>query len=425
MNQSTADPLPNRGTSLLSFQLQALSSRINAVNEIAAALNHSLNLEDILKVIKQQAKWLLDFQHCSICLCNADGTQQTHLLFDTIGVESQNHPQQAQLLALAIATKQPQLVQGQAWTASASPYHSWLAMPIESDERIWGAILFGDTHPQQYTQEDLRIAHLVAIQLANAIRNAHRFAEISRLYAELQQAYTDLRRSEQLRDDMMRMIVHDLRNPLNVINMSLAVIESAEIADVHSIIERAKRASRNMFTLINNLLDLGKLESNELNLQLGLIDGNSLLTSLFDDWRERAVAEQKTMRLQLTTPLPSFYADLPLLRRVLDNLLSNAFKYTARPALIEIGAKVVEDCLALSVRDNGIGIPPHYHERIFDKFVQVIDAGKLVHQGFGLGLAFCKLVVQAHGGRIWIESVVQQGTTVTFTLPLTRQPIDD
>lgn len=417
MSQVLDGRLTDSNTHSLSIQLQALSSRINAVNEIAAALNHSLKLEDILRVVKEQAKWLIDFQHCSIRLCGEYNTPQTLLLFDAKGTPEQSYSEQTRLLELAIATKQPHLYQEAAMPATTTPYRSWLAMPLESEDHVWGAIVFADIHPQHYSQEDLRIVHLVAMQLANAIRNAHRFAEINRLYAELEQTYTNLRRSEQLRDDIMRMIVHDLRNPLNVINMSLDFIENSS-ADVHRVLARAKRASGNMFNLINNLLDLGKLESNEFHLDVALVDCHSFLSGLLEEWQAQASTEQKTLLLQLAPDLSSFYADANLLRRVLENLLGNAFKYTAAQASIEVGAQRKDDSICFSVRDTGVGIPPHYHERIFDKFVQVTDAaGKPMRQGFGLGLTFCKLVVQAHSGRIWVESEVGKGSLFTFTLP--------
>lgn len=419
MSQVLDGRLSSGSAQSLAIQLQALSSRINAVNEIGAALNHSLNLEDILKVVKQQAKWLLDFQHCSIRLCGDHNPSQTILLFDVKGHLEESYREQNRLLELAITTKQSHLYQEATLPVPTAPYRSWLAMPLESEDHIWGAIVFADIHPQHYSQEDLRIAHLVAMQLANAIRNAYRFAEVNRLYAELEQTYTNLRRAEQLRDDIMRMIVHDLRNPLNVINMSLDVIESHPTADIHRVTARAKRASRNMFNLINNLLDLGKLESNEFQLDVAVIDCQNLLGGLLDEWQVRATTEQKTLLLQLAPDLPSFYADPNLLRRVLENLLGNAFKYTSAQATVEVGAHRKDDSICLYVRDNGVGIPPHYHERIFDKFVQVTDAaGKPMRQGFGLGLTFCKLVIQAHGGCIAVESAVGQGSTFFITLSL-------
>ncbi len=343
---------------------------------------------------------------------------QTILLFGETE-QASTDIEASRILDRVMATKQPQLIQGRQLTASTSPCRSWLAMPIESD-RIWGAIIFGTIQPQHYSQEDLRIAHLLAMQLANAIRNAQRFAEINRLYAELEHTYTDLRRSEQLRDDMMRMVVHDLRNPLNVINMSLDLLDMKGQPEIDRLTDRAKRASRHMFNLINDLLDLGKLESDEFHLDLSLVDLTKLLPSLVDDWRVRATTEQKTILLQLPAELPKFYADLRLLRRVIDNLIGNAFKYTIRQGTITIGATVQDERIQLSIHDNGTGIPLDFQDRIFDKFVQVTDSdGKAARQGFGLGLAFCKLAIQAHGGQIWVESELHQGSTFFFTLPRT------
>lgn len=401
----------------LSIQLETLSSRINAVNEIAATINRSLHLDDIITVIQQQAKWLLDFHYCSICLCGEDNTKQTILLFGEIDPEPACSDA-TQILDRVIATKQPQLIQGRHLSTTSSLYRSWLAMPIETENRIWGAIIFGTIQPQHYSQEDLRITHLLAMQLANALRNAYRFAEINRLYAELEHTYTDLRRSEQLRDDMMRMVVHDLRNPLNVINMSLELLEMKGQPEIDRVTDRAKRASKNMFNLINDLLDLGKLESDEFHLDRSLVDLTTFLPGLLEDWRIRAAKEQKQLLLYLPAELPPLYADLGLLYRVLDNLLGNAFKYTSRQGTIEVGALYQDERVQLYIRDTGSGIPLDFQERIFDKFVQVTDSnGKAARQGFGLGLAFCKLVIQAHGGHIWVESELHRGSTFFFTLP--------
>jgi NtrC-family two-component system sensor histidine kinase KinB len=104
---------------------------------------------------------------------------------------------------------------------------------------------------------------------------------------------------------------------------------------------------------------------------------------------------------------------------VVDNLVSNAFKYTDRGGHIKVMVEHAEDTLLVHVRDDGQGIPDDYHDRIFEKFVQVTDdSGAPLRKGTGLGLAFCRLAVEAHGGRIWVVSVPGQGSTFSFTLPL-------
>jgi signal transduction histidine kinase len=111
--------------------------------------------------------------------------------------------------------------------------------------------------------------------------------------------------------------------------------------------------------------------------------------------------------------------DVELIGRVLDNLVSNAFKYTHPGGQIEISARADETYLFVYVRDDGLGLPPEYRDRIFDKFVQVTDAsGASLRKGIGLGLAFCRMAIEAHGGKIWVDSTLEQGSTFAFTLPL-------
>ncbi len=419
----TADPqsLPTDAYTL-AIQLQALSSRISAVNEIAAAINRSLNLDDILAVVKRQAKWLLDFNHCSIRLHDGTGVEQTILLF---GDETSpcSRPSINALLALAITTKRAQLLQGGAASRPTTVYQSWLTMPIESEDRVWGAIAFASLSAQHYSQEDLRIVHLLAMQLANAIRNANRFAEINRLYGQLAHTYQELQRAEELRADMMHMIVHDLRNPLSVINISLELlhelIRQSAVVDRYHNIERAQRASCHMSSLINDLLDFSKLENNEYHLKLARITLSPLLAELATEWQLHATKERKQLRLEIRTGSVQVAIDVRLVRRVLDNLLSNAFKFTGANDTITLGASAHPHGLELYVADTGAGISAAYHQRIFDKFFQVAaDDGESSSAGSGLGLAFCKLIVEAHGGTIWVESPGQGGSTFRFTLPL-------
>jgi NtrC-family two-component system sensor histidine kinase KinB len=120
--------------------------------------------------------------------------------------------------------------------------------------------------------------------------------------------------------------------------------------------------------------------------------------------------------------LPTIWADAELISRVMDNLIGNAFKYTGNGGTIDIGVEDKGAMLYFYVHDDGPGIPEEYHTRIFDKFVQVSNSGQMgLHKGIGLGLAFCRLAVEAHGGRIWVESQPPEGSTFIFILP-SQQP---
>jgi len=410
---------------LLAVQLQALSSRISAVIEISAALNRSLKLADILAVIKQQVKWLLDFHYGGLLLVDLDGVNRFNVLFSNES-SADDHQAMRTILEQTMATQRPQLRQVGAEFVPVTAFQSWLTMPIESEGQLWGALGFASLYAAHYAQDDLRIAHLLAIQLANAIRNATHFAEINSLYSKLTQTYQELQRAEERRDDMMHMVVHDLRNPLNVINISLDLLrdllQQQQVVDRFQSIDRARRASGHMSNLINDMLDFSKLEDQEYHAHFTLFPLTDLLTELATEWQLYASKEQKQLQLEWASDLPQIAADLRLIRRVLDNLLSNAFKFTLPGDTICLGARARLDGIEVYVTDSGPGIPVAYQQRIFDKFFQVTTMhGEPFSPGAGLGLAFCKLAVAVHGGAIWVESQEQQGSTFRFTLPKHQQ----
>src|SRR4028119_2121381 len=163
-------------------EAQSFSTRMAAVNEIATAINRSLDIDLIFRVVGKQAKWLLDFEHCSICLHSTNACMTLfgpHIPVD-ISVLPEGGP-----IKKAFTTRQPQLIQEAGNTAILSPYASQIILPLESEGKVLGTINFATTNPRAYTQEDLRIGYLLALQLSSAIRNAERFKEINSLYAEL------------------------------------------------------------------------------------------------------------------------------------------------------------------------------------------------------------------------------------------------
>jgi signal transduction histidine kinase len=145
----------------------------------------------------------------------------------------------------------------------------------------------------------------------------------------------------------------------------------------------------------------------------------TLLNDKVEAFRPLAEKEGKTLRVSAPTELPVVMADASLIGRVVENLVSNAFKYTESGGTIEVSVEPGGPVVNVRVRDDGEGIPPEYHTRIFEKFVQVTQAnGQPLRKGTGLGLAFCRMAVCAHGGQIRVESAPGQGSVFTFSLPL-------
>jgi signal transduction histidine kinase len=186
---------------------------------------------------------------------------------------------------------------------------------------------------------------------------------------------------------------------------------------VQSILSIALRSSRRLSRLVESLLDLGQLESGQAVLHKAPATISSLIAEAVEE--VHPVAEARGHLLQFgvgKAELPTVDMDVDMIRRVLINLLENAIKYTRSGGRIAVSARRQEDELLVSVSDNGPGIPPGEQKTIFEKFARVHQEGH--PKGLGLGLAFCRLAVEAHGGRIWVESTPGEGSTFSFSLPL-------
>jgi NtrC-family two-component system sensor histidine kinase KinB len=226
---------------------------------------------------------------------------------------------------------------------------------------------------------------------------------------------------EQMRADLTHMVVHDLRNPLGSIMGSLQLIHTAfiehdETLPVSKLLRIAMRSGQKLYLLIDSLLDLGRLESGDTELKKVLIDIDSVVQEAVDQIEPFALSKRQMVSVEIAPGLPKVFADRDLVLRVLTNLLDNAVKFTRKDGRITLGVEQDGDDVAFAVSDTGIGIPPEYRHRIFDRFLRLENADEV--KGTGLGLAFCKLAVEAHGGRIWVESEEGQGSRFKFTLPV-------
>lgn len=228
--------------------------------------------------------------------------------------------------------------------------------------------------------------------------------------------------AERLRQDLLHVTVHDLRNPLNVVGAALSVVADAEMSGIepslHGYLQLAQRGCQQAMDLVSAILQVSELESGQMPLKRQPINATELVRNVCDEMRLLATEGQLALAVELPSDLPTIHGDAALLRRVLENLLSNAIKFTPPGGTMRITAQPTADGLHLVVQDTGPGIAPEMEGRLFEKFC----TGAEEKRGSGLGLAFCKLAVEAHGGQIWIESSPGQGTQAHVTLPLPTRP---
>jgi signal transduction histidine kinase len=241
--------------------------------------------------------------------------------------------------------------------------------------------------------------------------------------AEIAQKNAELAGLNTLKNQFLGMAAHDLRNPLTVVNTASSFLldDSSRLLSAEQRQDFIRRINANgefMLKLINDLLDVAKIESGRLDLELatgdlcGLIEENLTMN--------RILAEKKSIRLDFTPEcgLPLSRFDRGKVEQVLNNLISNALKFSAPGTAVTVQASRVNDSVVVSVRDHGQGIPAEELDKLFKPFGKTTVRGTAGEKSTGLGLAICRKIVEGHGGRIWAESEPGKGSTFSFSLPV-------
>jgi signal transduction histidine kinase len=290
-------------------------------------------------------------------------------------------------------------------------------------ERLGVVELYARAGDAPFTANDVRLLSGLVNVAAVAIQNA-------RLYERLRRQNTRLQELERLRDDLTHMVVHDLRTPLTGVLTALQTLEAGVVgplaAEAAAINQIALDNGTELLGMVNDLLDISKLESGQMRLEREPVTAAVLVARAKRQVERLCHEKRQTLEVTLSPDLPPVDADVDKATRVLVNLLGNAVKFTPSGGRIDVA--VSEDALArqvvFAVRDTGKGIPRELHSRIFEKFAQVEEtsgrdsaSGKRVFST-GLGLTYCKMAAEAHGGRIWVESELGAGSAFTFTLPV-------
>ena len=239
----------------------------------------------------------------------------------------------------------------------------------------------------------------------------------------LEDSFRKLRELEKVRDDLMKMIVHDLKSPLTTVLATLEMVLDGDMGAVtdpqRQALAEAEGKAEDLLALIEDLLEVAKMEETSIVLDLSPIAPAALLAEIVHDWSARFQQEGSVVSVDVGDDAPVFEADKALLKRVFSNLVQNALTHSSHAVTLKLVARRdPRGGVLFTVADNGPGIPPEYHELIFRKFEQVKTPNMPRVRSSGLGLAFCKLVVDSHGGRIWVFSREEEGSAFHIYLPL-------
>ncbi|MDA1081297.1 MAG: hybrid sensor histidine kinase/response regulator [Gemmatimonadetes bacterium] len=244
----------------------------------------------------------------------------------------------------------------------------------------------------------------------------------------LEESLKRLRELQKVRDDLMKMIVHDLKAPLTSI---LATLEMMRDGDFGDFTEQQARAlsdsegkAEDLLGLIEDLLEVSRIEERTLPLVPEQIAPAALLAEIVFDWQLRFQQESASASVDVADDAPVIVADKALIKRVLSNLVQNAVNHSPGPVTLRLAARRDPTGILFTVADDGPGIPEDYQEIIFRKFEQVHAQHAPRVRSSGLGLTFCRLAVESHGGRIWVTSTEGEGSTFFVQLPLEpKEPV--
>jgi signal transduction histidine kinase len=297
-------------------------------------------------------------------------------------------------------------------------YRALLAIPLVREGHLLGGLTVIRKAPGEFAPKTIELLQTFATQSALAIQNA-------RLFLEIEDKSRQLEVASQHKSEFLANMSHELRTPLNAILGFSEVLAEGMFGEVNEkqaeYLRDILESGRHLLSLINDILDLSKIEAGRMELEPDDFDLPSAIDNALTLVRERAGRRGITLGREINQRVGMIRGDERKVKQVVLNLLSNAIKFTPEGGRIDVRATVMEGLVEVSVTDTGVGIAPDDQETVFEEFRQVGTADKKVG-GTGLGLALSRKFVELHGGRIWVKSQIGQGSTFTFTLPVGSAP---
>jgi signal transduction histidine kinase len=300
---------------------------------------------------------------------------------------------------------------------------AFAGFPLVVGEQLLGVLAV--YHRRPLDRNTIELLTLFAQHAATAIQEAHLFHLATEQTARLTALNVELQRANQHKAEFLANMSHELRTPLNsILGFSQLLLEGdggVLTGDQRQDVDIIAQNGQHLLALINDLLDISKLEAGKAQLHRGEVEVEPLISECVESVRSLAKTKKLDLSASVSAEVGRVFADGPKLKQVLLNLLGNAIKFTETGS-VRITAERQGAELRVSVRDTGIGVPVEDTERIFESFQQGKSGMSGKYQGTGLGLAICRQLVEMHGGRIWVKSTAGQGSTFTFTIPQRAVP---
>lgn len=390
---------------------QTLLQQYRQIVEISQQLSSTYDLPMLLRKICLLAKDLIDVEAASILLLDETRKQLRFAMSTNIRPSEMEEifvPIEGSIAGWIVTYGEPRVIEN----VTANPNHytavdsrlqfhtrNLLGVPLRTHEKVIGVVqALNKNSGTTFTDQDIQMLRTLASQAAIAIENARLFQQ----------------------SDFINELVHELRNPLMALKASTTLLSRPDLPeDKRSyIVEKLKQETQRLIDLTSEFLDVARMESGRVTLNLSRFSIHELLTESVEVLAQQAVNKGVLIRVEPEDYLVE--ADRGKVKQVLLNLLSNAIKYNRNEGKVDIFLTLLQESdqpyVHVTIADTGYGIAPEHQKHMFQKFYRVPSL-EHVERGTGLGLALCKHIVEAHGGRIWLESEVGVGSRFQFTLP--------
>ncbi|MFC1708438.1 ATP-binding protein [Candidatus Omnitrophota bacterium] len=314
--------------------------------------------------------------------------------------------------------------------------NSFVCAPISVKEGVIGVLFLGsESVYTQLTLGDKEVVSILANQVGQSIENARLFDETWRSYQELEmkvrqrtreltEALEKIKAVTKRKSDFVSAVSHELRTPLTSIKGYASLLSAGKLGEISGPVkerlEKINKHSDNLAQIINNLLDISRIESGHVEMNFVNINLKDLMSSLADLFAPQFKEKQIGFFHEIPDNIITVPADKSQLQRIFINLISNAVKYTPAQGKITVLAKKINKYIQIDVKDTGTGIARQNLGKLFEEFYREDNEMNQSVKGTGLGLSLVKYIVEAHKGKIWVDSKLNQGTTFSFTLPEKR-----
>ena len=408
--------------------LQRSLTRLAVLNEIQSSMLTARTPEEIAEAALVRLRALIPFRQARLTLpatsgrgfvmLTADANGSTHLRPGQVYTDAEFQPADQYLWRQAWCINDLQLVDRPAQLAQqllAEGQRSMLTVPLLTEGQALGLLALSSERAAAFNANHLDVAREVGDLLAIVVRQAQ-------LYHQLELSHRQLRHALQVKSDLIANVSHELRTPLGVIYGYTVLLDDGGLGEVTAEQTQALRVmlkhEERLRFMVERLVDLRAIDTQHLHRQpLNLADWLNLVVQ---PWHSQAQVTGHLLQVEIDLPAPSpdLYVDGELLKQVVDNLLDNAFKFSPPSTAVRITAKIDREMVLIAVQDFGIGLSADHLARVFEQFYQVDGSATRRYGGMGIGLALCREIVGAHGGRIWAESAGPgQGSTFWCALP--------